>query len=331
MIVDKEVISVIVPVYNASHTLKKCIESLFTQSYPYLEIILVDDCSTDCCLELINSLTARQRDIVTKVKIISHDTNKGVASARNTGLESATGTYIYFVDADDYVEPYALEKLYYEIKREDADIVGCEWYLSFQTNERYMVQPTVLSGEDMFRKMAGGVMRWNLWLFLVKHSLYNENKIWFTPGMNMGEDMMVMMKLALCCQKVSVLHEGLYHYQQTNLVSLTRTYSDKHRLEVTANVNELESFVNTRCRKDYREELNFLKLNIKLPLLISSKVADYKLWLEWFPTSNDYVDRCEDVSLRVRFIQKAALKRRFWVLKAYYWLVIKIVYGIIYK
>lgn len=328
---EKDVISVIVPVYNASATLETCLNSLFRQSYPYLEILIIDDCSKDTSLDIIHNLVVCNKGEKMTVKVLCHEVNKGVAAARNTGLRNATGTFIYYVDSDDYVEPEALEILYREIKKNEKDIVGCEWFLSFQTNERYMVQPSALTGEKMFRKMAEGGMRWNLWLYLVRHSLYRNNRIWFTEGMNMGEDMMVMLKLVLCARKVSIIHKGLYHYRQTNLLSLTSIYSEEHRMQVSANVNELERYISSSTRKDLHEQLCLLKLTVKLPLLVSSKVSDYKLWLEWFPESNEYVNTYEFTSWRVRFIQKAALKRQYWILQAYYRIVVKIVYGIIYK
>ena len=91
--------------------------------------------------------------------------------------------------------------------------------------------------------MICGVMRWNLWLFLVKRSLYVENDIRFAEGMNMGEDMMVMMKLFICAESVSIIHRPLYHYGQNKMISLTYFYSPVHIRQVCVKVYEVDCYV----------------------------------------------------------------------------------------
>lgn len=316
------------PMYNVGKVMKRSIESLYAQTLSGIELIFVDDCSKDDTLNCLEALLAPKKGV--KVKIVRHTKNKGVAAARNTGLEYATGEYIYYVDADDYIESNTLEILYHTAKEMDADIVGCEWFLTFETNERHMKQTDVTTGDELFIKMAHGVMRWNLWLFLVKRSMYEAEGFRFIEEMNMGEDMMVMMKLALHANKVQIIHEPLYHYIQTNSGALTKKFN-AYRYQVTANVKEVEEYVQVQGRNDLNDVLMQLKLTLKLPLLISAKVEDYETWLGWFPESNDAVKDNKDLPWRTRFIQQMASKRQFCVLKLYYWFIIKLVYGIIYK
>ena len=181
-------ISVIIPVYNASVTLPHCLESLHKQTYRNLELLFVDDCSTDESLYILTSYAEQFAEIDFTIRILQHERNRGVAAARNTALKCATGDYIYYVDADDSIEPHTLECLVNEINHKGLDIVGHEWYLTFNSNARYMKQPAYTTSVEALRKMMGGVMRWNLWLFLVRRSLYVENDIRFTEGLNMGED-----------------------------------------------------------------------------------------------------------------------------------------------
>ena len=321
-------VSVIMPMYNVSKVIKRAIESLYAQTLSGIELIFVDDCSKDDTLDTLKALLPQKEGV--QVKIVRHAENRGVAVARNTGLEHATGEYIYYVDADDYIEPNTLEKLYSKSQEGDADIVGCEWFLTFEKNERHMKQADVTTGNELFVKMAHGVMRWNLWLFLVKRSLYERNGFRFIEGMNMGEDMMVMMKLALHAHRVDMIHEPLYHYIQTNSGSLTKNFN-AYRYQVTGNAEELENYMKKIARNDMTNAFMQLKLTLKLPLLISDKVEDYETWLNWFPDTNDSVKENKDLPWRTRFIQVAATKRQYWFLKLYYWLVIKLVYGIIFK
>ena len=321
-------VSVIMPMYNVSKVIKRAIESLYAQTLSGIELIFVDDCSKDDTLDTLKALLPQKEGV--QVKIVRHEENKGVAVARNTGLEHATGEYIYYVDADDYIEPSTLEKLYSKAQEGDADIVGCEWFLTFEKNERHMKQADVSTGNELFIKMAHGVMRWNLWLFLVKRSLYETKGFRFIEGMNMGEDMMVMMKLALHVHRVEMIHEPLYHYIQTNSGSLTKNFN-AYRYQVTANVNAVEEYLKVLGRCDLSDALMQLKLTLKLPLLISDKVGDYEIWLNWFPESNNAVSGNKDLPWRTRFIQKTAYRQQFWILKLYYYLVIKFVYGVLYK
>jgi glycosyltransferase involved in cell wall biosynthesis len=325
-------VSVIIPVFNAGTTLNRCLESLLCQTLENIELIFVDDCSTDDSMEVINSLVFVRKNLHLAIQIESHTQNKGVAAARNTGLNVATGKYIYYVDADDWIEPDTLEKLVQEAESKDADIVGHSWYLSFGQNERKMHQPAFSNPIEAIRRMMTGVMRWNLWLFLVRRSLYEENNIRFLDGMNMGEDMMVMLRLFADARQVSFIDFPFYHYLQTNSSSLTKTYSEEHIRQVTENVHEIEKYLRKSC---YAKELNdyiyHLKLNIKLPLLIGDKNKRYRQWSEWFPEANSYIMHNKFLPLRTRLLQLAASKRYFFLIKLYYWVVIRFVYGVVYK
>ena len=93
----------------------------------------------------------------------------------------------------------------------------------------------------------------------------------------------------------------------------------------------MEEYLKVLGRKDLDDALMQLKLTLKLPLLISDKVEDYETWMGWFPEANNAVDGNKDLPWRTRYIQQAASKKHFWILKLYYWLIIKLVYGIIYR
>lgn len=327
----KGLISIIIPVYNASAVIQRCLESINRQNYRKLEILFVDDCCTDDSMDKLNDFL-RQNITDLKIKCIHHEHNRGVAAARNTGLDNATGEYIYYLDADDFMEDNAIELMYREAERCQADITGCEWYLSFQKNERHMVQADANNGDELFVKMSRGVIRWNLWLFLVRRSLYEQNSIRFIEGMNMGEDMMVMMKLALCSGKTVIMHTPLYHYVQTKSDSLTKTWSTGYQRQIDANVNEVENYI--RINRDdtcLKKELDYLKLNIKLPLLISLSKSDYEKWQNWFSEANKNIMGNKDISLRTRLLQLVASKHLYGLIKLYNLVVIKFVYGILYK
>lgn len=195
-----------------------------------------------------------------------------------------------------------------------------------------MVQADANNGDELFVKMSRGVIRWNLWLFLVRRSLYEQNSIRFIEGMNMGEDMMVMMKLALCSGKTVIMHTPLYHYVQTKSDSLTKTWSKGYQRQIDANVNEVENYIRiNKSDNSLKTELDYLKLNIKLPLLISLSKSDYEKWQNWFPEANKNIMGNKDISLRTRLLQLVASKHLYGLIKLYNLVVIKFVYGILYK
>lgn len=325
-------VSIIIPVYNAENTLTYCLESVFAQTYKDIELIFINDCSTDNSLEIISGFIKKHSSNSNfNCKIIHHKKNKGVAAARNTGLDHATGKYIYYIDSDDTIMPSALAVMIEVAEANDYDIVGCEWQLRFKENSRRMNQPDITSGVDAFLKMTGGILRWNLWLFLVKRSLYEENPFRFKEGMNMGEDMMMMGKLFLNAQSVHIIHEHFYNYYQTNQNSLTKDMSEKHILQVTENVKELERYVMIEKQLHYDKALHFLKLNIKLPLLTTGNPLNYQVWCNWFKESNDYIMQNKLLPLRTRLLQKMAAKKQFWIIDLYYNILFRFIYGFIYR
>ena len=324
-------VSVIIPMYNVSEYVDDCFCNLASQVLTNFEVILIDDKSVDDTIEKVfQAIECFERKDV-EFTLITQEMNMGVACARNMGLERASGEYVYFYDADDRIEPDTLSALYSEAKQQDADIVGCEWFISFAQNERHIKQRDVQRGVDLFRGFASGIIRWNLWLFMVRRSLYEQNGFKFLPGMNMGEDMMVMMKLALISNRVSIVHKPLYHYSQTNTGAQTKNWSKEKRDQVTANVKEVEAF----CRRNYGDsfdlELDFLKQSVKLPFIISDRRDDYKIWADWFPESDKSIRRNKSLPFRTRGLQLAAANRQYWILWLYYKLINRFVYGLLYR
>lgn len=118
-----ELISVILPIYNVDKYLKQCLDSILNQTYKNLEIILVDDGSKDNSGKICDKYSKKDN----RIKVI-HKRNGGVSSARNTGLHVATGEYISFIDPDDFVEPYFIEKMHALMVENDCDIVQCDFF-----------------------------------------------------------------------------------------------------------------------------------------------------------------------------------------------------------
>lgn len=327
-------VSVIIPVYNVAPFIEQCAQSLFRQTLENVEFIFVDDASPDNSMELLEKCLEQYPARKSRTKLLHHFVNKGLPAARNTGLDVATGEYIFHCDSDDYLEPDALESMYREAKAQDADIVWTDWYLSFQKNERYMKQPDYPSPLEALKGMLSGSMKYNVWNKLVRRSIYTENGIRFPEGHNMGEDM-TMMQLFACAQTVRYLPKAYYHYVRLNAHSFTQTSDsnaqEQHLEDLRYNVQRTISFIEKRYGQKLEREIAFFKLESKFPFLITTDRASFCHWTEWFPEANAYILQNKNVSFRSRLLQFMAAKGQFWYVRLYYMLLIRLVYGVIYK
>lgn len=324
-------VTIITPVYNAEKTISVALNAVLGQNYENIQFVIVNDCSTDGSLQVVNDILDKAKRHW-EVVIVAHDENKGVAEARNTGLNAANGEYIYFVDADDYIEPTTIATLVNIAITQNVDIVGCDWYLAFEKTKRRMFQPEINNPFDAISSMLNGGMRWNLWLYLVKRTLYYKNEVRFIPGRNMGEDLLVMMKLFVNAESTAHVPIALYHYGQMNENSLTKQYTKKHIAEVTENVEMVEKTLDeSKYRNRIGDGISFLKLNIKLPLLMTNDSENYQLWKSWFPEADTKILKNRSQAFRIKLLQLCAARNQFWFVKLHYYVVVRFVYGVIFK
>lgn len=296
------------------------------QTLSDVEFIFVNDCTPDDSMSVLESVVSRyDRD----VKIISHEVNRGLPSARNSGLDIARGEFIFHCDGDDWVEETMLEKMSSEARSKGADFVYCDFFLSFEKSERYMGNPDYEDPQEMLKRgFLGGTMKYNVWNKLVRRELYDD--IRFPDGHSMGEDM-TMIQLLCRSKRVAHIKEALYHYVQTNTGAFSKTQSPKQLADVRYNVDRTVSFLESKYDSSLEESISNFKLSIKLPFLISDRSDQYQLWREWYPEANTYVLSNKDVPFRTRFLQWMAAKNIWFGVRLYYWIVYRFAYRILYK
>lgn len=323
-------VSVIVPVYKVEKFIERCTRSLMEQTMLEVEYIFVDDASPDASISVLHQVLAEYPERKDHIRILTHNENKGLPAARNTGLVVAQGEYIFHCDSDDFVELDMLEQLYRKAIEMDADIVWCDWYLTFESSERYMKQPAYDTPLEALKAMLGGAMKYNVWNKLICRSLYVENEITFPAGYGMGEDMTIMLLFAYA--KKAVYHpHAFYHYVKLNTNAFSQTYSKLHLLELQHNVTTITNKLETLFGNTLEQEIAFLKLEAKFPFLFSNDKEKRKLWDEWYPEANRYILHNRNISVRSRLIQWCAWKHLKMIVSIYRWLLNRIVYGIIYK
>lgn len=207
-------VSIIVPVYNAENSLQRCLDSLMKQDYNDIEIILVDDGSTDSSAKLCDSYDDSSDRIVAY-----HKENGGVSSARNYGMKKMTTEgYVMFVDSDDYVEPDYVSKLVSVAERTPNCMAACKWRYQksedtfdrkFEWNERI----DEFSGEDKFLAVLNeDVVCGYPWNKIFNKQILREHNIVFNESLQIIEDLLFVIQYLNYVEQVVCINFPLYHY-----------------------------------------------------------------------------------------------------------------------
>lgn len=217
---NDKLISVIIPVYNTSEYIKRCIDSIGGQTYRNLEIICIDDGSTDGSGEILDGLGEKDRRI-----IVIHNQNTGVSNARNTGLTHANGDFIGFVDSDDWIEPCMFEKLFYTMEKHNVDIGTVNYYIDQGTssriasNKKSVMSDVSINTRDFLRYIYErdtykGVAGY-LWTRLFKREiLYGNPPLRFKKEYGGTDDIVFVAEASIRSNKYCYIDEPLYHYYQ---------------------------------------------------------------------------------------------------------------------
>lgn len=236
-------ISIIVPIYNAEKFLLRCLESISNQTYANIEIILVDDGSTDKSKEICDSFVNRDKRFTYLYK-----ENSGVSDARNFGLDNANGEYIGFCDADDWMEQDMLEKLMSSAIENDADAAVCSYTYDMNPSESKEDDTDVIDSISAYRRIFsdykfGGF----IWNKIFKKSLIDNLR--FNPDIRIYEDTLFSSEAILRANKVCCINSELYHYYY-NFDSATKANFSKDTsslealkllVEKTSSVDEIAS------------------------------------------------------------------------------------------
>lgn len=290
-------VSVIVPVYNGGENLYSLNDSLVNQTYKDIEIIYINDGSKDNSLEILQSFAQRDE----RIKVINQ-INMGGSAARNTGLMEATGEYLYFCDADDYVELTAIEKLYHTATVENSDIVICNYRDVSPTGEiiRENKTASIFIGHNTKENKEILFLKPAVWNKLIKKSLFTDNNIVFKDT-RIGQDLSTTLRLFIKAQNIVGIDSILYNYVlHDNTIS--RSY-DMRILDTIKALNIIKEFYEEQGEySNYKAEFEFVVIqNIlyqmtKIPLLVSDKEEAYsqlKEYLNQFPNieKNNYLKR----------------------------------------
>jgi len=243
-------VSVIVPVYNVERYLEACLDAIAGQTFQGMEIILVNDGSTDRSPDIINAYAAKDKRIVT----VSQP-NRGVSAARNAGLSVATGEYILFVDSDDFVRNDTVERFYRQAMSTGAEIIMGNYNYCYPDGKqaphpdfRRMAEfgkLPVMTGEQCFAKlMEEGIFPPLVYLYFCKRAFIMDNRLFFEEGI-IHEDELWCLKTLVHAKQVSVsLLDYCHYFYRLRQGSIIRSNNKKYRIDsYFAVVGILETFV----------------------------------------------------------------------------------------
>ena len=234
-------ISVLVPVYKVEQYIEQCLRSLLSNTIINdCEVIVVDDCSPDRSMEVVHHVLEDFPALRNKVLLHSHDVNRGLAAARNSGLLQAQGRYIICVDSDDWVEPDYLEQLYNEAERTGADVVFCDLFQE-RAHSTTVIQEGKGSGDFLTQLLREEIHGW-LPIKLIRRALLVENGITWVEGLDMWEDVLLSAKVFVHAQKIAKVDKVLYHYR-CNPDSIVNNVSEKRIHQMIDNVREIENYL----------------------------------------------------------------------------------------
>ena len=209
-------VSIIVPVYNVKKYIKKCFVNLFEQTLDNIEIIVINDCTPDNSIEIINELIKIYPQRENQIKFISHNKNEGISKSRQDGLDIATGKYIIHCDPDDYPEKNMYENLYNIAEKENSDMVICGIYSHNELtgNVKYNPQRPDYNNYIVIRsqmtRLTKNIMGVALWNKLIKSDIAKKYKI--ESGLCRFEDGLYLLDILSSKIKISYISTGFYHY-----------------------------------------------------------------------------------------------------------------------
>lgn len=340
LIDEKPLISVIVPIYNVQDYLDKCIYTVQNQTYKNLEIILIDDGSTDASGKKCDKY--KENDL--RIKVI-HKENSGLGYARNSGLDIATGNYILFVDSDDFLDLKMVEKLYNELLKTKSDTSYCGYFKYYddyhieevpaEYNNRifcdkeiiYDVLLEMVSGKPEQKKEA--LLSMSVWHALYSNEIIKENNLRFVSERDyISEDIIFDIAYLQKAKRVCYIDTPLYFYRCNNTGSLTHRYEsnefNRHKIQVNKLNIELKKILEEYeyCERTQRYLLGRLRTCIQKAITYKKHNKQFKLLKEIKQLVNDKEVR--------KVIKQYPYKKNTIQLKIFNFLVdYKLYYGVI--
>ncbi|MTM73415.1 glycosyltransferase, partial [Turicibacter sanguinis] len=276
--VNKVMVSIIIPVYNVEKYLEECLDSAINQTYRNIEIIVVNDGSTDGSLSILNEYASKYSNL----KIINQE-NKGLSAARNSGLKQVKGKYVYFLDSDDFIDLTMIEECVDLAEKNDLDIINFDAQVFYDSDfitdfkpdydRSKILNQDIYSGQDFYKYTINyNAYKAPVWLSFYRLAFLKKNKLDFYEGIT-HEDELFSAKAFLCATKVMYLCKPYFYRRVRKGSIMTESKSLKNIKGYMIVAEELSKILDTIDNEDTKRVLkkqifNFYNNCIYLSVLI---------------------------------------------------------------
>ena len=289
----KTKVSFIVAVYNVAEYIEQCARSLFEQTMEEIEIVFVNDASTDDSEGIIRRTLEEYPHRKGQVKILAHEKNRGIVETRKDGLFAAMGDYINFIDGDDYVERRMAELMYGKAVETAADIVVCDifWH---ERNEMRVVtlapNGIIGDGENVRDDTLNRRVMPNIWCKLIRRKLFEENCIVWPAAAHI-EDMVLSVQAVYYAKRIAHVSEPLYYYRFNphSITSVNNLENSEKKLQMFVQNNKVifDFLDNKGLTEKYSQGILINKIGARNHIIHFTSQRKYlKLWLSTYPELN---------------------------------------------
>jgi glycosyltransferase involved in cell wall biosynthesis len=257
-------LSIIIPVYNAESTVEKIVSSILSENIDDIELILVDDGSTDTTLKVLRGIKSNRKDIV----VVSQK-NSGPSAARNSGIKKAKGEYIQFYDADDDIVSGSIKKLIGVLRKDTPDVLVSGWIIDLERNGKLVsgyktVQPKeyTVKAPNIIKYVVESIgtdgKLYNLWNKVFRADIIRDNNLLFREDLRFGEDLIFALEYFKYAQKMMIIPDVTYRYKSSNS---TGVFSKSSLVPEYRRINNeaLEKFVGEKRDKELDDLYNWVK------------------------------------------------------------------------
>lgn len=238
-------VSVLVPVFRVERYVERCARSVLEQTYQNIEYIFVDDATDDASMDILERTISDYPDRQERVRIIRHQSNRGLAAARNTAVDACHGDFVFHVDSDDWVERNAIELLVKKQEETNADIVSAEAHdYKDGVFTKHHTGGWNLDKTDLLRGILTYKVSTTIWRRLIRKKLYFDNNIRCDERGSGGEDFQVFPRLIYYANKVTGIGNYIYYYNKSNQQSISNNANNVIEIQKQGlvSVRVIESF-----------------------------------------------------------------------------------------
>lgn len=300
-------LSIILPVYNGSKFVDKCIDSILGNMYADFELIIVDDGSNDATAEICDRYAAIDKRIV-----VYHNTNHGVSYSRNFGIDHANGTWIGFIDADDWLDPDAFATIVANTQFDKTDVVCYDFWSVTKDNETVVQLPNINQGKIPFMReqmLHGWTVVWNTFF---RKDYLDRHELRFKERISIGEDFEFLFRAFYYASDIVIIDRPLYYYNRMNEDSALHRMTVKHYDQIIgANLLVAQFFKENGIFDEFREIVAWKVLRAKQDYVLD--VATHNKFLSIYPECHKYILSCPTINKKIKLMMWFLAHRMGWV------------------